>query len=118
MTCSPALRARQTLEGLGDAIGAARVEIDRAIYDAHESDLLEILRRIEPGIESTMMIGHNPSIERLALLLAAESALLDELRRKFPTAALATLAFEVADWDELRAGSGELAEFVKPRELG
>jgi phosphohistidine phosphatase len=118
VTCSPALRARQTLEGLGDSIGDARVEIDAGIYDAHESDLLEILRRVEPEITSTMMIGHNPSIERLALLLAAENTLLDDLRHKFPTAALATLAFEVADWHELRAGSGELTEFVKPRELG
>jgi phosphohistidine phosphatase len=116
--CSPAVRARQTLEGLGHAIGDARVEIDPAIYDAHEADLLEVLRRVESEIDSTMMIGHNPSIERLALLLAAESTLLDDLRQKFPTAALATLTFEVAEWQELRAGRGELTEFVKPRELG
>ena len=32
--------------------------------------------------------------------------------------ALATLTFEVSDWHELRAGAGELSEFVKPRELG
>jgi phosphohistidine phosphatase len=116
--CSPALRARQTLEGLGDSIGDARVEIDPTIYDAHESDLLEALRKVEPEIESTMMIGHNPSIERLALLLAAESPLLDDLRRKYPTGALASLTFEVANWRELRAGGAELTEFVKPRELG
>jgi phosphohistidine phosphatase len=116
--CSPALRARQTLEGLGNAIGDARVETDPAIYDAHESDLLEALRKVEPEVESTMMIGHNPSMERLALLLAAEGALLDDLRRKYPTGALATLTFEVADWGEVKAGRGELTEFVRPRDLG
>jgi phosphohistidine phosphatase len=116
--CSPALRARQTLEGLGDAIGEARVEIDPAIYEAHESDLLESLRKVAAEVESAMMIGHNPSIERLALLLATEGDLLDELRTKFPTAALATLTFDVADWREVGPGRGELTDFVKPRELG
>lgn len=115
--CSPAVRARQTLDGLGDAIGDARVEIDGTIYEANESDLLERLREVEPEVGSAMMIGHNPSVQRLALLLADESDRLDELRAKYPTAALATLEFD-ATWRDLRAGGAELADFVKPRELG
>jgi phosphohistidine phosphatase len=116
--CSPALRARQTLDGLGDAIGDAEVEIDPTIYDAHESDLLAALRKVAPEVGSVMLIGHNPSIERLALLLAVESDRLDELRAKYPTAALATLTFDAGGWHELRAGGAELTDFVKPRDLG
>ena len=114
--CSPALRARQTLDGLGDAVAAARVEIDPDLYDAHEADLLATVRKVEPGVNAVMLIGHNPSIERLALLLAAEGDLLDDLRSKFPTAALATLTFDPV-WRDLGAGEAELAAFVRPRDL-
>jgi phosphohistidine phosphatase len=72
---------------------------------------------VAPEVGSVMLIGHNPSIERLALLLAVESDRLDELRAKYPTAALATLTFD-GGWHELRAGGAELTGFVKPRDLG
>ena len=115
--CSPAVRARQTLDGLGDAVGAASVEIEPRLYDAHESDLLARVRRVDGEIDSVMLIGHNPSIERLALLLAAEGDLLDEVRAKYPTGALATLVLDAGDWSEASAGEAELAGFVKPRDL-
>jgi phosphohistidine phosphatase len=115
--CSPAVRARQTLEGLGDALGTARVEIEPSLYDANETDLLERARKLAPDVASAMMVGHNPSIQRFALLIAEESERLDQLRQKFPTAALATLAVDTADWHELRAGDAALTGFVKPRDL-
>jgi phosphohistidine phosphatase len=116
--CSPAQRARATLDGLGDAVAGARVDLDRDVYDAHETDLLARLREVPPEVGTVLLIGHNPSIERLALLLAAESARLDELRAKYPTAALATLTFRAPGWRELGPGGAELAAFVRPRDLG
>jgi phosphohistidine phosphatase len=115
--CSPAVRARQTLDGLGDAIGSARIELADDIYDAHESDLLERIRKVPDAIDSVLMIGHNPSIQRLTLLLATESDLLDDARAKFPTAALATLAIDRAHWSDVHAGDATLEGFVKPRDL-
>jgi phosphohistidine phosphatase len=115
--CSPARRAQETLAGLGDAIGAAAVELERDVYEATESDLLSVLRRVDPEVRSVMLIGHNPSIQRLALLLCAEGELLDALRAKFPTAALATLAVSSSEWRDLRMGDATLEAFVKPKEL-
>ena len=115
--CSPAVRARQTLKGLGDAIGSPPVDIEPRLYEANESDLLAVVRGVDDGIPSMMMIGHNPSIERLALLLAAESDLLDALRSKFPTAALATLAADASGWRDLEPGRAQLEAFVRPRDL-
>src|SRR5262249_11405458 len=86
--CSPAGRAKQTLEGLGDAVGDARVEFDQDIYEANESDLLAAVHRVGADVGSVLLIGHTPSIQRLALLLCKEGGRLDELRAKYPTAAL------------------------------
>src|SRR5439155_15146457 len=116
--CSPAVRAKQTLEGLGDAIGSARVDFERDIYDATESDLLAAVRRVQPDLGSVMLIGHNPSMQRLALLLCEEGRRLDDLRAKYPTAALATLSIDVTEWHDVRMGHAELTDFVKPKELG
>jgi phosphohistidine phosphatase len=115
--CSPAVRAKQTLEGLGDAVGSARVEFDRDLYDATESDLLAAIHRVSPDVASVLLVGHNPSTQRLALLLCEEGKRLDDLRAKYPTAALATLSIEVPEWHKFKMGDAELTDFVKPREL-
>ena len=115
--CSPARRAKETLEGLGDAIGEGAVRFEKDIYEATESDLLGVVHPTDPAVSSVMLIGHNPSIERLALLLCEEGDLLDSLRAKYPTAALATLAIPSTEWRELRLGGATLAAFVKPKEL-
>jgi phosphohistidine phosphatase len=115
--CSPAVRTKETLAGLGDPLGSARVSLERDMYEAHETDLLAVLRTVGSEVESVLMIGHNPSIQRLALLLCAEGELLGRVRSKYPTAALATLAIESADWHRLRMGDATLEAFVTPKEL-
>jgi phosphohistidine phosphatase len=64
-----------------------------------------------------MLIGHNPGLQELALLLAGQDEALADLHRKFPTAALVTLGFE-GEWDQLGPGVARLEGFVRPRDLG
>jgi phosphohistidine phosphatase len=115
--CSPALRTRETLErvmpGLGDE---AEVEVEEALYGAGAEDLLARLHRVPPDVPSVMLVGHNPGLEQLALSLARSGERLDDLREKYPTGALATLAFQ-GSWEDLRPDAAELAALVKPREL-
>src|SRR3954469_19542609 len=115
--CSSATRARQTLDGVADGLGASTdTRIESELYEASATGLLERLRRIGEKVPSAMLVGHNPAIERLALDLAAGGPDLAELARKFPTGALATLEFEKA-WSELEPDSARLAGFTKPRDL-
>ena len=116
VVCSPAVRAKETLDGLGDAVASGRVEFDRNLYEASESDLLAAVRRVPVAVESVLLVGHNPSIQHLALLLCVDSEALGDVRRKYPTGALATLSVG-AEWKHLRMGGAELVAFVKPREL-
>jgi phosphohistidine phosphatase len=65
--CSSALRAQQTLEGLGD-LGAADVQEDAAIYEASPGTLAA-LADANRDAGRLMLIGHNPGLEQLAALM-------------------------------------------------
>ena len=65
-----------------------------------------------------MVIGHNPGVQDLALLLAGGGPLRAGLEAKFPTGALATLDIGWIGWKNLVRGCGELVDFVVPRRLG
>jgi phosphohistidine phosphatase len=62
-----------------------------------------------------MLIGHNPGMHELAVLLAATSAPNERLIAGFPTAALAE--FSVAtQWQRLDAAGTRLVRFLTPRD--
>jgi phosphohistidine phosphatase len=115
--CSSSQRTRATLERIAPALGDdVAVEIERELYAAPASTLLRRLQAVGDDVESVMLIGHNPGIEQLALTLAGDGEKLAEVRRNYPTAALATLEFE-GHWSELEPGAARLADFVKPKQL-
>ena len=97
--CSSAKRARQTLKRLG--LPDARIE--PGLYGADAATL----RRFIPDAASVMLIGHNPGIHDLAVSLARSGPRVPELAAKFPTGALATIELD----------TGELIDFVRPRDL-
>ena len=115
--CSSARRTRETLDLIAPALGDdVAVSVEADLYAASAGDLLERLRAVADDIESVMLIGHNPGLEQLALRLATSGDDLPDMRRKFPTGALATLSF-AGGWRDLAPGSAELIDFVKPKQL-
>ena len=115
--CSPAKRTRETLEGVVAALGdRTEVRFDRRIYAASEAELLAVLREVEDGVGTVLMIGHNPGTHRLAVTLAGGGPEIERLCAKFPTAALARLEF-AGPWRVLAAASADLVSFVAPGEL-
>jgi phosphohistidine phosphatase len=115
--CSTAKRARETLERVEPALGRGEVRAESALYGAAPADLLARLQEIPASVRSVMVIGHNPGLEQLAVLLARPGPRLRELEAKFPTGALATLAFSGPGWAALDRGTAELIEFIRPRDL-
>jgi phosphohistidine phosphatase len=111
--CSTAKRARQTLERIEPALGTRSVKVEEGLYGAGKDELLARLRELPAAVGSVLVIGHNPGMQDLALLLARSAP---ELEAKFPTAALATLEFS-GKWPGLEPGAAELVGFVRPREL-
>ncbi len=117
--CSPARRARETLERIEGAFGdQVQASFEEALYGASQAELLACLKVLPQEVGSVMLIGHNPGLEQLALVLASEGAGLARMREKYPTAALATIDLPAEDWRAIERGSGELVAYVRPRDLG
>lgn len=118
---STARRAQETwaLVAQSFAKPVARRDEPR-IYEAAATAILDVIKAVEPGIATLLLVGHNPGFERLAVGLAGsgDNDALARLGQKYPTAALAVIDFEAARWSDLTAGSGRLERFVTPKLLG
>ena len=115
---SPAVRVVETIEGVEQGFGSTLApHYDRRIYLASTAALLDLVHDADAGCDSLLMIGHNPGLESLALLLSRPSAARDEIAVKYPTATLVEIGFEVAQWGEIDKGGGTIARFIRPRDL-
>lgn len=111
--CSTARRAVETLEGV-DPPGERVIEAP--LYGAGYVQLIERLRQVPPELGSVMLIGHNPAMQVLVLALTRSTDGLEDIGRKYPTGALATLRFAVP-WSELDSGTAELIDYIRPKAL-
>ena len=117
--CSPAARTRETLnlveEGLGHTL---KSRVEDAIYMAEPRALLALLRGLPNESARVMLVGHDPGLPGLVLMLAKGSSgpVLDRVKQKFPTAALAVLRTDLESWAALRPGVCRLEGFFVPRE--
>jgi len=117
--CSPALRTRQTFEAVEASLGKdCVVEVVAQLYAASEQELLERLQALPEPVGSVMLVGHNPGLQDLAVVLASRGDCLPQLEEKFPTGALATLVVRSESWSALGPGEAELVDYVVPRQLG
>jgi phosphohistidine phosphatase len=108
--CSSALRARETLE-LVDPAGERVIEPE--LYTATPGSLIERLKQVTEQVASVMVIGHNPTLQRLVLTLVGGD---DRVEHRFPAAALATLELD-CPWSELGPGRAKLTALVRPKDL-
>jgi phosphohistidine phosphatase len=129
--CSTARRARETWQFAQAGLAATPpVTFEARVYEAAPADLLAVIREVPAATSTLLLIGHNPAIEDLALLLAAPPGSaagpgpggshpgdLERMRSKFPTAAIAVLEF-AGTWPALGPGRARLTAFVTPRDLG
>jgi phosphohistidine phosphatase len=115
--CSTAARARETWDLVAPAFGSApKVVFDQAVYRNDPAVLLDLVKKMKANVHSLLLVGHNPSFQTFADLLAASGHgdARQRLREKFPTAALAVIDFAVDEWDRVHAHSGRLDRLITP----
>lgn len=112
--CSPALRTRQTWEGVAQFLGPhVPVRYERALYDSDAQTYIDILRTTGAEPETVLLVGHNPMAEDVgdALSGGGDAAALDAMRAGFPVCGLATIDFDMP-FAEIRPGAGTLRRFT------
>jgi phosphohistidine phosphatase len=118
---SPAARTRETWALIAAALpGSVSADFPDTLYDASAGDVLSEIHRTPKAVKTLLVLGHNPGLEDLARRFAganSEAKALQQLREKFPTAALARFDFN-GKWAELGFERARLTHCLRPRDLG
>jgi phosphohistidine phosphatase len=119
VSASPAVRVEETLgevqTGLGTALAPA---FDRRIYLASAETLLDIVHDLPAEAERVLLVGHNPGLEELVLMLVpgCTDCLRGEVEQKYPTASVAEMTLP-GEWSDAASGTATLTRFIRPRDL-
>lgn len=118
--CSTAQRTRDTWARVAQQLGdPPAATFERRIYDAPPERLLALLQDAPADAHAVLVVGHNPGLHQLAILLIAAGDVeqRERLREKLPTGGLVVIDFAVDGWDEVHHDGGRLDRFVSPRSL-
>ena len=104
---SPATRARSTWDLVSEELDLPpRSRIEDRIYGASCDELLDVVRDLPDGVETVVLVGHNPGLEDLVPLLTGE-------RAPMPTSALAVITMS-GPWSTSGHQSAELRASGRP----
>ena len=109
--CSTAVRAQATLDLVRPGLGDPVERVERSLYHASVDEVLERVAAADDALAGILLIGHNPTLHELAMVLAPPGP------DAFPTGALAGLRLEIDFWHEIRPGCGLIETYVVPRSL-
>jgi len=117
---STAKRTLETMSALEPWDDTPLVEPMDDLYLASEALLIASLQTVAETVRTVLLIGHNPGMHDLAVLLADPQASaakpLGAVLQGFPTGALAEFTV-TGPWSRLGAGGGRLVRFLTPRML-
>jgi len=127
--CSPARRAAETLEALGNFLPInPEVHLEEKLYMASSRELMERLRGLEPHCSSVLVVAHNPGLGELAHALGQSKTgnpdanqgnpdATARLGHGFPPAAFAAFRLSATAWNALSPTTSYLEAFTRPRQL-
>jgi phosphohistidine phosphatase len=114
---SPATRAQETwlLAAAAFAKAPPMLTNDR-IYNADTEKLLGVVGEPHKQAHTVIVVGHNPGLHDLAVLLIAsgEVKARERIRGKLPTSGLVVIDLPFDDWSLVQTQKGRLERFVSP----
>ena len=106
--CSPARRARETLEAVLGLTGYVEQRLEERIYEATPGTLVAVVDE-HRDLERVLVVGHNPGLERLAALMHSGQS---GDYRGMPTSSVVVLSLPMAA--AIEPGIARLAAFWWP----
>ncbi len=105
--CSPARRTRETWHSvrvaLGDGGAAPDVTLDPRLYSSGAPAMLDLIRSTGPTVPVLMVVGHNPTVSMVSVLLDPDTEVEEGLR----TAGIAVHRLD-GDWTGFGPGAAPL----------
>ena len=118
---SPSARTLETWKSAATTFrpSPAATPVER-LYDATAQSILAVVREVGPATHTLLVVGHNPGLHDLAVMLIASGDVQarERLREKLPTSGLVIIDFAFDDWGKLHPQSGRLERLVTPKSLG
>jgi phosphohistidine phosphatase len=93
--CSTAERTKQTVFLLQEAglLANATINFEKSLYNAPLTTVLAEIAKVDDGVQSLLIVGHNPAVAEAVQRFQREKLLIS-----FPTLSLAGFAIEVTSW--------------------
>lgn len=108
---STANRAAQTAVMLAGFYGLCdSVFFYDMLYGASAEELIDFIRNLDEGLETVMVVGHNPEIMEIADLLCRGG-----FDSGVPTSACICLSFDADTWQAVKRDTGVLEFFEFPK---
>jgi len=109
---SPAIRTRNTALLIAGEVGYSpeKILFKEEIYSGKQSDLIDLVNKIDSSVEHAMIVGHYPTIVELHDYLSSPS------RYSMQPAELLTIKIET-EWSEITTGCGTTVLQFHPNQL-
>jgi len=115
IVCSPAKRAKETIELLSKAIGGdvPAVNFDEALYYDGVEAYIEAFRRAPQESDTVLVAGHNPTIERAVATLSGGNTRL----QKITTANIACFYSSASQWENVSELNTTFKWLIGPKDI-
>ncbi|MCX6250612.1 MAG: histidine phosphatase family protein [Bacteroidetes bacterium] len=113
MISSPAKRAHETAKLIAKGTGYPldKIRLDRKIYEEYTDKILDIIYDTDDHLTQLMIIGHNPTITRLANLFLHPGI------EMLPTSGVVCISFDTDKWDDIPVSHSKEEFVVFPKML-
>ncbi|MBU0800669.1 MAG: histidine phosphatase family protein [Alphaproteobacteria bacterium] len=111
--CSPAQRTRQTQRAVAPSLP---VRIIEDMYDAPVERLLAIVQGLDDSHRAALLVGHNPAIQQLVLMLARNGteALRGLVAMDYKAGTMAVIQSRMMRWETFGPDNAELVNLLVP----